>query len=955
MPRRFVKPQAPREIKYPIASLFPDTSERLLFALAAFVCPNSIWSEYDLKGIAANTGLSRKVMAQYREDRSLVPNDIVNSTPVFERAILRDRRPYGVHVRLSREDFKTIITTLTPRHVVEILEKIPKTTDREFPPTRYAVIADFLLRLIRCFGGPFAPEDEAQLSQDDQQRVRNAHEVGAQPNFLNTADTDEEEYEVLQCRQEIAELLVPYCFALAFDPDLVRGLKALRPLEAQAFAEYVWLPDNELLPSEAWQALEQTTREMVEAGAGVWKELHDEAVYHGVLYSGHPQEAAQRLYVPEGRAGLLLAAMQEMLAGRNQQAVKRMRAALKLECARNRSSRRLFLGSFENFLFGLALYNDKASGMSKRSLTAFAKMDGLLSDYNAGLPLFAGLGLLVDCGRYAAAYNFKLFHESDKPRKRRSDSDWFFYYDDEEPTDILTPRVGLNRALFAIVSINFHLFSPTSTELATIREDIKGSALLEHLLELALDPASAASRALGEKLGMANLLPSVRVTEKWELALERILEASAKTKSKAAKKAALQERVAYLVDVDALSYTQCMQRSKDGVNWSFGRKIALKTFAAGDVACMTDQDRRAAKCTSISTNRWWPSSLSGFGVTRELIGHPAVYDDKNGGKTRIQIVSQPLRIEVKDTSKGFAVTTNIDEQLKENPFASLFVDTSEPGMIGVTEITPEQQVLLANLNEIRSLPKAAREPLTEVLKAVSGQAIVASSLLAESGVLARQQADTCITLQMRNSKEVKNAFEATAVVHPVEGARVTCEPGRGLATLTVATAGGDVQVERNLKVEKRNFQTLLGALSDFDDCRTQAGHWELETARCLDMLLAIRENTALAGIVKLEWPEGEKLRVAHASAGFGNLKLSVHRMGQWLELDGALMIDSAAKLKIGEVLGKLDEARGNFIALGEHEYLALTAALKKQLEMLKDVAEGTARKQKVSAFNGGFN
>ena len=92
--------------------------------------------------------------------------------------------------------------------------------------------------------------------------------------------------------------------------------------------------------------------------------------------------------------------------------------------------------------------------------------------------------------------------------------------------------------------------------------------------------------------------------------------------------------------------------------------------------------------------------------------------------------------------------------------------------------------------------------LTKILERLSTRMPVMSELLKNSEVLAKQKGDSRITLQISPADD---GFAVRAVVRPVAGAAVVCEPGKGLEYLAVGVAGNPVQVARSLKKEKAAF------------------------------------------------------------------------------------------------------------------------------------------------------
>lgn len=74
------------------------------------------------------------------------------------------------------------------------------------------------------------------------------------------------------------------------------------------------------------------------------------------------------------------------------------------------------------------------------------------------------------------------------------------------------------------------------------------------------------------------------------------------------------------------------------------------------------------------------------------------------------------------------------------------------------------------------------------------------------------------------------------------------------------------------------------------------------------------------------------------------------------EVDGKVEIDEETSLKIAELLSKVRESKGNFIQLGDDEFIAISAQLKKQLDALNRILQTEKKKKKmvISEFNSSF-
>ena len=623
----------------------------------------------------------------------------------------------------------------------------------------------------------------------------------------------------------------------------------------------------------------------------------------------------------------LLRVAQAILAGDPALAMKAARKALK---ERRYEDVPYFRGPFENFLYGLALYADRQTPSSRKTLEVLLRKCDELTTDEAVLGHFA----------MAALHS----------KKKMTDKVTFWQEMDADPISAAVCRA----TGFALHLDHLYREKACDVDDKAVADVARDYAVFRELWLAAAHPEAKELPALVKKLGMKPLLVAERRAQPWEAALkEMIEEAALARRSRGASQGEASgpaERIYYLLDMKNSEWkvTPRLQKTKNGRTWTAGRDIPLADFASRDVPGMTAQDNEVAGAVHAYAN--WNGriahSLSGARALLALAGCPRVFDAANP-EERIEIVKTAEELTVEETKDGYQVKLSTDDAQRVSwGGAVCAVRGPVKGRLEVTEVTPETTKLVAGFKKAGALPREAKDLLTTLLESVSERIPVRSELLQHSEKMAKQKASSNITLRLRPTET--GAFDVQAVVRPLPGADVVCEPGKGVEFLAVNVAGRSVQAERSLKKERANFAVLEARLAFLDDCRTDASSWRLDVEGCLGLLNAVRELKD----VTLEWPEGEKLKVSRPAIGFSNLNLAVNRMGAWLEVTGDVKVDGRTKLKIAELLEKVRSAKGGFIALGDNDYVALTDALRRELETLERIA-GKGKTAKVSVFQSG--
>ena len=91
---------------------------------------------------------------------------------------------------------------------------------------------------------------------------------------------------------------------------------------------------------------------------------------------------------------------------------------------------------------------------------------------------------------------------------------------------------------------------------------------------------------------------------------------------------------------------------------------------------------------------------------------------------------------------------------------------------------------------------------------------------------------------------------------------------------------------------------------------------------CLELLDKLREMDSQCVI---EWPEGERFKVSYAPLQPSSFHLSINSAASWFELNGEVSINEKTKMKIADLMGQLDQAKGNFIRVGDDEYVRISS------------------------------
>lgn len=611
----------------------------------------------------------------------------------------------------------------------------------------------------------------------------------------------------------------------------------------------------------------------------------------------------------DGRMAICARALWHQYHGQHQEAVKLYQLALKP------TESHFFYHPFYDMTYALALTNDTAASSKKKIAALFKKRE--LREVDGLLPM----RLLFNIAMHFDMTNFG-----------------------EQFLSICRGLSQLPKVLSVLILKHYHLVEDKVIDLDSFVKLLDQDHLKLLQLEFSQDLPAFQSKAeqLKEEMGIEPLLPAYRHLEDWEKVISLLMDATDSKEKTATSPQEGQSRMVYHIDRRQQIIPR-LQKTKDGIFWSKGRNVALSTFKQQKVAEMNEIDRRMSACVKCYQGGWGAGEyyeLRGAAALSVLVGYPLVFQDENP-EVPVAIVKTEPQIVVTKEKIGYQVSTNVTSSGEDH----IVVIKENDQLYRLIELTPLQRRIIEALKRTSHFPEAAKKELSELLGRLSKTITVHSDLLQNVESLKTIKGDTLVTVQLQPLGE---GIKVELFVKPFVDHPPYCKAGEGAGSVIGVVKGKRVQAVRNMKKEQEHFQSisrLLQAVSG-DQTVTDILYFD-DYYQCLDLIEALREQT---GISRTEWPEGAKLSVSH-TVDFSQLSLSLKGAGQWFEVEGELNIDAKTQLKISELLQKVRQSKGRFIALNDSEFLALSKQLRRQLEEMDALLMQGKKKMQISSLN----
>ncbi len=366
-------------------------------------------------------------------------------------------------------------------------------------------------------------------------------------------------------------------------------------------------------------------------------------------------------------------------------------------------------------------------------------------------------------------------------------------------------------------------------------------------------------------------------------------------------------------------------------SWSKGRAIAMKRLYnySGEYEYFTTQDAKVCNQITVDYYGYYSKAEFSFGdrAMVELIGHPLVFW-ADSPTTRVDIVGGEPELIVKKIKED-RLTLEFSPKLAEDKEVVLVKET--PTRIKVIEITTEHQRIATILGKKNCLnvPAAASE---QVLAAISGVSPIVTVHSDIGGGLESAKEVPANSTPHVHLLPAGEGLKAALLCRPFGEVGSYYRPGKGGSTVIGEIEGERLQTTREMEQEETQADDVIKSSSVLTRHESESGEWLIDDPEdCLSLLLELQE---LEDKVIIEWPEGEKLRIAH-QAGMNNFQMQIKRQNDWFSASGELKLDEDMVLDMENLLALLDQTSSRFIPLGEGQFIALTQQFRQRLDELR--------------------
>lgn len=445
-----------------------------------------------------------------------------------------------------------------------------------------------------------------------------------------------------------------------------------------------------------------------------------------------------------------------------------------------------------------------------------------------------------------------------------------------------------------------------------------------------------------QNLKIGNLHPTLPVYEEraeWEVRIDKLLDLC-NTSGRMNQNQHAQERIAYFVNTSTFAIQPKLQKSRDGINWSTGRNVALDALKSGEVKGMREEDYNVATSIVYQDYGWYNGAyfLGGEKAIASLIGHPCVFDEVS--LAPIEVVKEKPQLCVSKKGGTFKLSSDIHacELQKE------YIIKVEGNQMKVVCLNDIIRAAIKNLVPL-PFPKESQAKLIHLLGILSEDMVVLGDLMMHNENIESIPVHSEIVVRLQ---PVSGLIRCRLLVMPFGNVPPICKPGKGMLTITTTVEGKQMQTKRNLSAEQRNMEKVLALMVNYSEDAEADDTWMLNPEECLEIL---EELQTMQDCSRVEWPEGERMKIARARLMPKDFNLKVSSKESWFELSGDVDISEKKKMKIAEMVSNIAQMKGHYIQLSDTEYVRITNELRQYINMLGRIATIRKGKMLVSKFN----
>lgn len=455
--------------------------------------------------------------------------------------------------------------------------------------------------------------------------------------------------------------------------------------------------------------------------------------------------------------------------------------------------------------------------------------------------------------------------------------------------------------------------------------------ILKHELSSYKPIGISEKKDLIEAFGGKPLLPQIRRKDSWEIAFRDIRQNLIYSKQ-------AEKRIIYFLDGLWLDNIVEQTRRDDGT-WDAGVSISRKQFMNEGYSSMNDADRRIAAQMRVRVVDVPEAGI----IFNELCGSDRLFVGQPYSRP-----FQPAEIELEQPKISFkaygdciSISSNVPFD-KKKKLPNCIARVTEEGKYSAMLLNDLQKDILQRILPTDRLPLHAVGEVKLLAERLQGIIDVESDLLLAENIQTVEGGGTIAIRITPHEKE--HDYHVQMLAAPLPEGEIRYPAGEGDPIIYDQVDGKTTIVRRNMELEQGNYEVLHEFICDkIGDVFTDFMTARLSTSQSLLTLLEYAYEHQ--GTFMLEWPRGRELKFKGVMKP-ADVEIQVSTNVEWFSIQGQVKIPGST-LSFKELLDRYRDAEiDGYIQIGENEFMRMTQALKKHIEDLDGVINGTEKSTK---------
>ncbi len=433
----------------------------------------------------------------------------------------------------------------------------------------------------------------------------------------------------------------------------------------------------------------------------------------------------------------------------------------------------------------------------------------------------------------------------------------------------------------------------------------------------------------------------IKVKESWEHKLNNIerflLPPSAIADSSEEDNIIQDRRLAWLLNPNTYEI-QPYEQNLGKTGWSKGRLVSLKRLyhERSEFDYLTKQDNRVLDYLSTKYSYLNGSSSSDFefdkkGSIRSLVDHPVVFH-ANNNSVHLSLIATDPEIYIEPKGSEFKISLSHTptragftlEQEGSNKFR--YIDFSSD-YIEIAKLITSRGI---------KLPSKAKDRVVMLIKNAKKEIKIHSGIDDVDIPIVESDATPLIQLL-----PVDLDIQLNIWMKPFKEHGGYCKAGNGrqdmIAIINDDGKESKIRTKRDLSLEKSNVDAFIKSCPSINSYQVDDYQFAINSPEDILETISRLEELKLEDKINIEWPKGQTYHISN-KLNSASLNLNIKSKHNWFEYDGEVQVAADKTIEIRTLLELLDHSPSRFVQMNNGEFIELTVAMRKRLQMLSDAS-----------------